>query len=110
MSARQSPARRAWRRFRSNRLGYVSLLVFAVLFGVSLIAELVSNDKPLVARYNGHWTFPVIETTPETAFGGDFPTPTDFLDPRVRENLAQQAGRGDQAARVEGWRFAGGLR
>ena len=60
MSARQSPARRAWRRFRSNRLGHVSLLVFAVLFGVSLIAELLSNDKPLVARYNGHWYFPVI--------------------------------------------------
>src|ERR1700716_1219701 len=84
-----SPGRRAWRRFRSNRLGYVSLLVFAVLFGVSLIAELVSNDKPLVARYNGHWYFPVIETLPETTFGGDFPTPTDFLDPRVRENLAK---------------------
>src|SRR5436853_1675010 len=84
-----SPAARAWRRFRSNRLGYVSLLVFAALFGVSLIAELVSNDKPLVARYNGHWYFPVIETLPETTFGGDFPTPTDYLDPRVRGNLAK---------------------
>jgi len=84
-----SPARRAWRRFRANRLGYVSLLLFVILFGVSLLAELVSNDKPLVARYDGHWYFPVLQTLPETTFGGDFPTPADYLDPRIRENLAQ---------------------
>ncbi len=54
----QSPARRAWRRFRSNRLGYVSLIVFAILFGVSLLAEVLSNDKPLVARYEGQWYLP----------------------------------------------------
>ena len=84
-----SPARRAWRRFRTNRLGYVSLLIFAVLFGLSLIAEVISNDKPLVARYNGHWYFPVVETLPETAFDGDFPTPTDYLDPFMREQFAK---------------------
>jgi microcin C transport system permease protein len=89
MPLHASPGRRAWRRFRTNRLGNASLLVFAVLFGLSLIAELVSNDKPLLARYNGHWYFPVIETLPETTFGGEFPTPTDFLDPRIRENLAK---------------------
>src|SRR5205807_10386716 len=88
---RASPGGRAWRRFRSNRLGYVSLLVFAVLFGVSLIAELVSNDKPLVARYNGHWYFPVSEPLPEPTLGGGFPTPADFRDPRGRENLATPA-------------------
>ena len=85
----QSPARRAWRRFRSNRLGYYSLIVFAVLFGVSLFAEVLSNDRPLVARYEGHWYFPVFETLPETTFGGDFPTPTDYLDPLIRANLAK---------------------
>jgi len=84
-----SPARRAWRRFRSNRLGYLSLGVFAVLFGISLLAEVLSNDKPLVARYGGHWYFPVLQTLPETTFGGDFPTPTDYLDPEIRDNLAQ---------------------
>jgi microcin C transport system permease protein len=84
-----SPARRAWRRFRTNRLGYVSLLVFAVLFGLSLIAELISNDKPLVARYHGHWYFPVVETLPETTFGGDFPTAADYLDPFIREQFAK---------------------
>jgi microcin C transport system permease protein len=84
-----SPAHRAWRRFRSNRLGYMALLVLAVLFGVSLLGEVLSNDKPLVARYDGHWYFPVLQTLPETTFGGDFPSPTDYLDPVIRENLAK---------------------
>ena len=88
-ASRDSPTRRAWRRFRSNRLGYVSLLVLAVLFGLSLLAEVLSNDRPLAARYDGHWYFPVIQTLPETTFGGDFPTPTDYLDPFVQEILAR---------------------
>src|SRR5207248_4767924 len=79
-----SPARRAWRRFRANRLGYISLLVFAFLFAISLLAEVLSNDKPLLVRYEGTWHFPLFENLPETAFGGDFPTPTDFLDPFIR--------------------------
>src|SRR5437660_1161809 len=82
-----SPARRAWRRFRANRLGYASLIVFCVLFGVSLLAEVLSNDKPLVVRYDAHWYFPVFETLAETTFGGDFPTPTDYLDPFIREQF-----------------------
>ncbi len=84
-----SPARRAWRRFRSNRLGYLGLVVFVVLFGVSLLAEVISNDKPLVARYDGRWYFPIVQTLPETTFGGDFPTPTDYLDPLIRDQLAK---------------------
>jgi microcin C transport system permease protein len=82
-----SPARRAWRRFRSNRLGYVSLVLFLLLFGGSLLAEALSNDKPLVVRYEGHWYFPLVQTLPETTFGGDFPSETDYLDPFIRDNL-----------------------
>jgi microcin C transport system permease protein len=82
-----SPAMRAWRRFRANRLGYVSLMIFVFLFAVSLLAEVLSNDKPLVVRYDGNWYFPVVQTLPETAFGGDFPTPADYLDPDIRANL-----------------------
>ena len=88
-SPHESPAHRAWRRFRANRLGYASLIVFSVLFGLSLIAEVLSNDKPLVVRYNGHWYFPVVQTLPETTFGGDFPAPADYLDPLIRENLSK---------------------
>lgn len=84
-----SPARRAWRRFRANRLGYWSLVTLAALFCLSVAAELISNDKPLVARYNGQWYFPVFQTLPETTFGGDFHTRTDYLDPAIRENLSK---------------------
>jgi microcin C transport system permease protein len=82
-----SPARRAWRRFKANRLGYVSLVLFLVLFAISLLAEVLSNDRPLFVKYEGHWYFPVVQTLPETTFGGDFPTPTDYLDPLIRDNL-----------------------
>ena len=83
-----SPRRRAWLRFRANRRGAISLWIFAVMFGVSLIAEVVSNDKPLVARYEGQWYFPLLHVYPETTFGGDFRTATDYLDPFIREQLA----------------------
>jgi len=85
----QSPGRRAWRRFRSNRLGYRSLIILMVLFGLSLIAEVLSNDRPIVARYEGRWYAPVFQTLPETTFGGDFVTPTDYLDPAIRSNLSK---------------------
>jgi len=84
-----SPAWRAWRRFRGNRLGYMSLIIFLVLFALSLIAEVISNDKPLAVRYQAHWYFPVFQTLPETVFGGDFPTRADYLDPFIREQLAR---------------------
>jgi microcin C transport system permease protein len=88
-SSFQSPGRRAWRRCRTNRLGYVSLVLFLVLFGLSLVAEILSNDKPLLVRYNGQWYVPLAQTLPETTFGGDFPAPADYLDPFIRQNLAQ---------------------
>src|SRR4051812_4227768 len=90
----QGPWRRAWRRFRTNRLGYISLVLFVFLFAVSLLAEVISNDKPVVVRYDGHWYFPLVQTLPETTFGGDFPSETDYLDPFIRENLR----RGDNFA------------
>ena len=64
---RCSPNQRAWARFRRNRIGYVSLWIFALLLLVSTCAELVSNDRPLVARYDGHWFFPVFYNPPEKA-------------------------------------------
>ena len=82
-----SPARRAWLRFRRNRRGFVSLWIFAVVFVLSLGAELLSNDKPIVARYQGQWYVPMLHAYPETTFGGDFRTATDYLDPFIREQL-----------------------
>lgn len=89
-SSSQSPSARAWRRFKNNRLGYISLCIFTVLFLMSLFAEVLSNDKPLVVRYEGQWFFPIIQTSlPETTFGGDFPTPPDYLDPFIRQRITQ---------------------
>lgn len=84
-----SPARRAWLRFRRNRLGYWSLLLFCVLVVLSLSAELISNDRPLVVRYEGQTYWPLWKDYPEKTFGGDFETPTDYLDPFIRERLSQ---------------------
>ena len=84
-----SPARRAWLRFRRNRLGFYSLVLFGVLFVMSLFAEVLCNDKPLLARYDGHWYMPMVQTLPETTFGGDFETPTDFLDPFIQGQFAK---------------------
>jgi len=66
---------RAWRRFKRNRLGYRSLLIFCVLVVGSLFAELLSNDRPLIVRYEGHTYFPLVKDYAETVFGGDFDAP-----------------------------------
>lgn len=84
-----SPARRAWHRFRRNRLGYWSLVLFCVCVVLSLGAELVSNDRPLVVRYEGQIYWPLWKDYPEKTFGGDFETPTDYLDPFIRQRLTQ---------------------
>ncbi|WP_233272698.1 ABC transporter permease [Paraburkholderia acidisoli] len=74
-------------RFRQQRLGYWSLIVFLVAFAASLAGPLWCNDKPLVVRYEGHLYFPLFKDYPETAFGGDFPTPADYLDPFIRKRF-----------------------
>ena len=84
-----SPNQRAWARFRRNRLGYASLLVFAAMLVLGTFAELVSNDRPLVARYDGQWYFPIVQNHPETTFGGDFLTPTEWDDPFIREQFGK---------------------
>lgn len=84
-----SPGRRAWLRFKRNRRGHVSLWLFLVFFGLSLCAELLSNDKPVVARYDGQLYYPLWRDYPETVFGGDFQTPTDYLDPFIVQQLAK---------------------
>jgi microcin C transport system permease protein len=82
-----SPGQRAWRRFTRNRRGYISLWIFAIAFVVSLFAEVLSNDRPIVVRYQGDFYFPLVQDYPEKTFGGDFETPTDFLDPFIEESI-----------------------
>jgi microcin C transport system permease protein len=82
-----SPGKRIWIRFKQNRRGYWSLIIFCVLFGISLMAEVISNDKPLIASYNGHIVFPVAFTYSEKSFGGDFETQADYLDPFIQQQF-----------------------
>ncbi len=89
LSVGVSPGRRAWQRFRRNRLGYRSLLIFSVLVVLSLFAEVLSNDKPLLVRYQGELYVPLIKDYSEKTFGGDFDTPTDYLDPFIRDKLKE---------------------
>lgn len=84
-----SPNQQRWRRFRQHRLGYASLLVFSALFVLSLFAEIISNDRPLLISYQGSMYVPLLHDYPESTFGGDFPTPADYLDPFIREQFSR---------------------
>lgn len=84
-----TPGQRAWRRFRQHKRGFFSLWLFLLLFVLSLGAELLSNDKPLVVRYHDQLYFPVLFDYKETAFGGDFDTATDYLDPFIQDQFAR---------------------
>lgn len=84
-----SPGQRAWQRFKRNRRGYISLWIFAVAVALSLLAEVLSNDRPLIVSYQGQLYFPLVNTYPEKTFGGDFETPTDFLDPFIEQRIRE---------------------
>jgi microcin C transport system permease protein len=78
--------RRRWENFCANRRGYWSLWIFLVLFVLSLFAELIANDKPLIASYHGEILFPVAIDYPEEKFGG-FLAITDYRDPVIQEEI-----------------------
>ncbi|MDX1801772.1 MAG: ABC transporter permease [Marinobacter sp.] len=73
--------------FRNNRRGYWSLWIFLFLFGLSLMAELIANDKPLAISYHGELYFPVVQTLSEETFGGFLPTEADYRDPFVKKEI-----------------------
>lgn len=76
--------RRRWRNFRANRRAFWSLVLFSILFGLSLFAEVLANDKPLLVRHNGAFYVPILRFYPETAFGGDFQTEAVYRDIEVQ--------------------------
>lgn len=82
---------RRWFNFKANRRGYFSLWIFLLLFGISLFAELIVNDNPLIVSYNSHLYFPIFISYPETTFGGEFETETRYRDPFIR-NVMQEHG------------------
>lgn len=77
-------ARRRWRNFRTNRRAFWSLVTFSVIFGFTLFAEFVANDRPLLVNYRGDFYVPIFRFYPETAFGGDFQTEAVYRDIEVQ--------------------------
>jgi len=74
--------------FRGNRRGFLSLWIFLAVFLVTLFAEFIANDRPILVRFDGAWYFPIFADYPETTFGGEFPTVTDYRDPALEELIA----------------------
>ena len=90
-----APAKRYWiknpiwrsrlNRFRRNRLGMMSLIIFVLVFCLCMAAEFIANDKPLLVNYQGNYYFPILQAYPETIFGGIFETEANYKDPAVQQ-------------------------
>ncbi len=76
--------------FRANRRGVISLVIFGVLLVLSLGAELLANDRPILIRYDGAFYVPMIRDYPETAFGGDFPTNAIYTDKELQDEIVKK--------------------
>ncbi|MCH4246571.1 MAG: ABC transporter permease [Acinetobacter populi] len=72
-------------RFKQNKLGMFCLAIFAIIFAISMCAELIANDKPILVSYKNQLYIPVLKTYPETTFGGVFETEADYKDPVVQQ-------------------------
>jgi microcin C transport system permease protein len=75
---------RRWRNFKANRRAYWALIVFSVLYGLSLFAEVLANDRPLLVSYRGELHAPFLQFYPETAFGGDLRTEANYTLPETQ--------------------------
>ncbi len=81
---------RRLRQFKANKRGYYSFWLFLALFFLTLGAELIANNKPLLVRYDGAFYTPAFKIYPETAFGGDFETEADYRDEYVAELIHEK--------------------
>lgn len=86
-----SPSKRAWLRFKDNRRGYFSLWIFSILLVISLFAEFISNDKPLLIQFEQEYYFPLWNDYPEITFAGDFVSKTDYNDPYIKDKITSNA-------------------
>lgn len=82
-----------WLKFKHNRRGYFSLWVIILFFIISLFADVLMNDKPIMIEYQGNYYFPIIEQYPESTFGGEFDTETNYLDPAIIQHIQQHNGK-----------------
>lgn len=92
MNAPLSLAARRWANFKANKRGFVSFFLFLFLFLFTVGAEFIANDKPLMIQMNGQTYYPVFVSYPETVFGGEFGTETNYRDPFVKQLIADKGG------------------
>lgn len=83
--------KRRWAQFKANKRGFWSLWIFMAFFVVAMSANIIANSRPIIVSYKNSLYFPVLKSYPETAFGGDFETETDYRDPYVQD-LIQKDG------------------
>ena len=76
--------------FKANKRGYFSLWIFLFVLFSTLFAEFIANDKPLLVKYKGELFFPVLISYPETDFGGEFDSETDYRDPFVDDLINEE--------------------
>lgn len=88
---RQLNAMTRWQKFKHNKRAYISLWIFALLFAMSLLAPFLANDKPLFIYHNHKAYFPLFFDYPETTFGGDFESYTNYLDSYVKDTLLKDS-------------------
>lgn len=85
-----SPIHKAqFNRFKNNKMGFYSFILFGVIFLACLGVNFVANDKPILVKYQNNFYFPVLKSYPETTFGGVFETETEYKDPVVKELINQ---------------------
>jgi len=91
--SRFSPiTQRRFANFRANRRGYWSFWIFLALFSVTLLAEFVANDKPLIIRYEDRFYFPIFKKYAETEFGGVFKVEAEYKDHFVQKLIEDKGG------------------
>ena len=88
-SAKTSIGQQRFKAFWQNKRAKYSLIIFGIIFALSLFAEGIANDKPLLLQYKGKFYFPLFKTYTEQTFGGDFPTSVNYKDPLIAQNINQ---------------------
>lgn len=81
---------RRWQRFKANRRAIWSLWIFLIFFGISMVSELVANEKPLLVWYDGSPYVPFLKHYAETEFGGDFAVEADYRDPFITDLISEK--------------------
>ncbi len=74
-----------FQKFKKNKRGYISLVIFLLLFFITSLAEFIANDRPLLVKFDNKFYFPVFSPISEKAFGGELETKADFRDPSVKK-------------------------